>query len=473
MDKSGITFFYYELEDGQGPQPVTAFSVRNGAYAGYAKIDKTYKGTITVKAVDKAGHMTGIAQTRYLKIDKTKPICASNDGTTSWTGSDRRVTVTCADDHSGCSAPTFSTNYTTTTVTSKITISDNVGNTRDCDVNVYVDKTAPGCSTTSSAGGNWTNQNVTIYGTCSDGHSGCRGNVSDGPFTAEQNQNRSPGTVCDNVNNCTTCDSIAVKIDKTKPTCNYSGGGTTWALERKINYGCTDSSGSYNSGCTSASNHSATYPLDLYHPKIGKETIDWTIRDVAGNSRSCSNEFNIYVCASTPTFVYPETYPRVYGSSATWTWRVTGDCLNGKYSCGDGTGQQNINYGGVQPVASCTYSANGSYTMTLYALAGNNATKVNSVDMIDTTGPTGTVSVTFGGGSGGSGTIYLSISASDSGAGLDSYPYKFGPGNWTNVAVAGPYTSLSFANGVNVQVKDKLGNTSSCIAKTSSGCTLS
>ena len=83
----------------------------------------------------------------------------------------------------------------------------------------WIDNTPPKCVTT-GGGDKWFHEAVTLYGTCSDSHSGCVSNVSK-KFDAEvMNELKSPGSVKDKAGNVTVCPSNRVKIDKkpNKPT---------------------------------------------------------------------------------------------------------------------------------------------------------------------------------------------------------------------------------------------------------------
>ena len=87
----------------------------------------------------------------------------------------------------------------------------------------YIDKTKPTC-TSSGGSSSWTNDDITLKGTCSDkGGSGCAGNVSK-TFNSETNTNKaSPGTVKDKAGNSVSCPANQiVKIDKTPPEVSYS-----------------------------------------------------------------------------------------------------------------------------------------------------------------------------------------------------------------------------------------------------------
>lgn len=72
--------------------------------------------------------------------DTVPPTCGTISGaSTTWTSSDRTITIECNDD-SGCAQATYSTTFNTTTEVGTIEISDIAGNTTSCPVNAYVDK---------------------------------------------------------------------------------------------------------------------------------------------------------------------------------------------------------------------------------------------------------------------------------------------------------------------------------------------
>ena len=94
----------------------------------------------------------------YIRIDKTKPTCGSNNGSTTWTNQNRTVTLNCIDNQSGCAASPVATTFTETLTTSSISIKDKAGNSTSCPVDVYIDKIPPYTPAI-----NW-NQMVTIDG---------------------------------------------------------------------------------------------------------------------------------------------------------------------------------------------------------------------------------------------------------------------------------------------------------------------
>lgn len=86
-----------------------------------------------------------VACTSYSN-DDDDPVCGTvTGGSTKWTNTNRKITVQCSDSSSGCISNTFSKTFNTTTKDSYITIADKSGRKKNCQVNVYVDKTLPTC----------------------------------------------------------------------------------------------------------------------------------------------------------------------------------------------------------------------------------------------------------------------------------------------------------------------------------------
>ena len=121
--------------------------------------------------------------------------------------------------------------------------------------NIWVDTVAPNC--TSSGGGGWTPNNITLKGTCSDATSGCKnGSGSDSnkikttysagnvyklyyPDVSFNLTNQSPGTVYDNAGNSKKCPANqTVKIDKTAP--EISAVKPTGYNQREAYVDCSD-----------------------------------------------------------------------------------------------------------------------------------------------------------------------------------------------------------------------------------------
>lgn len=108
----------------------------------YSKeFNKTTKQS-TIEIEDIAGNTTSCPVNVY--VDKTPPTCGTVSGaSTSWTNGDRTISVGCQDSDSGCEQATFTNTFTSDATTGNITIKDRAGNTANCPVNVYIDKTRP------------------------------------------------------------------------------------------------------------------------------------------------------------------------------------------------------------------------------------------------------------------------------------------------------------------------------------------
>ena len=165
-------------------------------------------------------------------IDKSPPTCTVTGGNNSWTKNNVTVTGTCKDTGgSNCKVEKI-----TNTIKSSMengspgTVYDNAGNSTICaSVKVMVDKTPPTCTVTGGSN-SWTNNDVTVKGTCTDTGSGCKEpNVSITNKTT-MNTNVSPGTVYDKVGNSRVCDSARVMIDKTPPTITLKGTNDNYTL---------------------------------------------------------------------------------------------------------------------------------------------------------------------------------------------------------------------------------------------------
>ena len=184
----------------------------------YEKTFTSSTTTYTFTIKDKAGNTNECEVDVYL--DKDKPECGKIEGeSTKWTNGNRTISAKCKDEETGeCSKDKFEVTFTTDGKTDNIEISDKAGNTVSCEVDKYIDKTPPTC-TSSGGSSEPVIGPVTITGTCKDSLSGCTGNVSK-KLTDDMNTSVSPGTVKDNAGNTTECPAEPVNINTTpnKPT---------------------------------------------------------------------------------------------------------------------------------------------------------------------------------------------------------------------------------------------------------------
>ena len=321
----------------------------SGCNASYKGGSKTYSTSITTVTIpsyiikDNAGNETTCpARTANVYIDKTAPSCTSSGDSTTWTKNNRTITYGCSDSHSGCNSSNKggSKTFNTTTKTASIdayTIKDNVGNETKCSArtaNVYVDKTAPTC-TSSGASAAWTKDNRTITYGCSDSHSGCNSSYSGGSKTYNTTTKTATidaYTIKDNVGNETKCPAktVNVYIDKIAPSCTNSGDSTSWTKDdRKITYGCNDA----DSGCNSSySGGSKTFNTTTKTATIA----EYTIKDNVGNETKCSAKtVNVYVDKTPPSCVKS-------GDSTSWTK----DNRTITYGCSDSHSGCNASFSG-------------------------------------------------------------------------------------------------------------------------------
>ena len=127
-------------------------------------------------------------------------------------------------------------------------------------------------------------------------------------------------TIKDKAGNSIQCDytneDINVYYDKEPPACTYSGESTSWAKSRTIIVGCNDNSGS---GCANNTGNAI-----LFEGKtITTSSISGTIKDKAGNEKSCSKQANAYIDNTAPTVPQVKLTEYVDGTQYTYkndTW---------------------------------------------------------------------------------------------------------------------------------------------------------
>lgn len=189
-------------------------------------------------------------------------------------------------------------------------------NGNKCETKRYTykqDNIPPRCEG-SGGSSKWTNQNVTIYGTAYDDlgtnyqNSGPLRNTSR-TITYETNDKYSPGTVYDNAGNETYCDADQeVKIDKTKPVCETTGGNTSWTNQSvKVFGNCTDpESNRVSSGCLNSQ----------VEKEISEETDEFyspgRVYDNAGNVSDECPKKRVRIDKTNPKCTHS-------GDSKTWT----------------------------------------------------------------------------------------------------------------------------------------------------------
>ena len=258
------------------------------ALSGCEKATDTLKYTSTKQTAnytikDKAGNTSTYTANVY--VDKTPPVCGTKENENiTWKKSDQTVKVGCTDSHSNCTKQKFEKTFNTDTKEGIITIQDNAGNTANCSVKVFVDKTGPICGT-KTENNSWRNTDFEAKVQCKDSFSGCEKATYSQKFTTTTTTANI--TLKDNVGNTTNC-LVNIKIDRDVPACgNPDGASETWTKNnRTIKQNCTDTGGS---GCNPVSK--------TYSTTTQTDTIQ--LKDGAGNTRNCT--VNVYVDKTKPS----------------------------------------------------------------------------------------------------------------------------------------------------------------------------
>lgn len=183
-------------------------------------------------------------------------------------------------------------------------VSDAAGNIKVCPAEqlVRIDKTPPECTTSGGNAPSWTNQSVTIYGSCSDpivngARSDCRERTINRNINYEVDDYLSPGTITDIAGNSTDCEEDQhVQIDKTAPTCEsecVSGNCGTWTNEDvEISGTCSDD-GDVSSGCVEDEYDHTEEATDkkIFNQDVSPAVDEGgVIYDNAGNPAQCDTQ---------------------------------------------------------------------------------------------------------------------------------------------------------------------------------------
>ncbi|WP_420183590.1 OmpL47-type beta-barrel domain-containing protein [Knoellia sp. CPCC 206435] len=212
-----------------------ALSGIDGAAPGDSTVDGEGTGLTAGTSVrDLAGNEIS-AKSAPVKIDRTAPTTTVSD-VSDWSNSAVTVELTAGDNLSGIANTYYQLDQEPAKAGTSISIDtegvhtlqvwsvDVAGNVESQkNIEVKIDKTAPGISHTQAPAANsrsWNNSDVTVTFTCTDAGSGiasCTAPVTKGEGGAQKVQ----GTATDNAGNSAT-DETTVNVDKTKPTVSGS-----------------------------------------------------------------------------------------------------------------------------------------------------------------------------------------------------------------------------------------------------------
>ena len=302
----------------------------------YEKTFTSSTTTYTFTIKDKAGNTNECEVDVYL--DKDKPECGKIEGeSTKWTNGNRTISAKCKDEETGeCSKDKFEVTFTTDGKTDNIEISDKAGNTVSCEVDKYIDKTPPTC-TSSGGSSTATTGTVTITGTCKDSLSGCTGNVSK-KLTDDMNTSVSPGTVKDNAGNTTECPAEPVNINTTpnKPTIINPTNGNWVNYDFALTVKTTTASNlishwqySYDNSSWTTYDNSATNNFKTTN--FTKERNQLVYIRVCNKNDVCSESASTYIRID-------KTAPTCGSNNGSTTWTnqnrtVTLNCIDNQSGC--------------------------------------------------------------------------------------------------------------------------------------------
>ena len=276
-------------------------------------------------------------------------------------------------------------------------IQDALGNqtVSDATAGLYkIDNVKPTCGSNDGKT-TWTNQAFTIRQYCSDDASGCTENPYSKRFTSSTKTYTF--TIKDRAGNTNTC-KANVYLDVNKPTCGTNDGKTSWVnKDYTANVNCKDTGGS---GCTQSK----------FSKKLTTDgrTDSITIRDVAGNTTSCT--VNKYLDKTKPTC------GGITGQSTSWTKNnrtISVKCSDNLSGCTKSSFSTTFNYSAKTDTITIKDSASNTRSCTVNVY-------------VDKTAPSAPTSGSIGSVSGSSTTGSIKTAASgskDDHSGVKRYLY--------------------------------------------------
>lgn len=315
IDNGDIVTVKYAIDGGE--EMVIANNLRPNGSEKYFHTSFTIPNNISngqhffqVWAADNCGNMS-VPVTVYFNVNKdmTAPTGTHSINPNNWTNGNVTISLSTKDDMSGVKrikkpdgnyVSSSSTTYTVTkNGTYTFVLEDNVGNTRNYNVQITnIDKTAPTGSLSHSPT-NWVNTDVKIHWSVADANSGFKqiklpdGTIkttATGDYTVSQN-----GTytfvVYDVAGNTLTLQETVTNIDKTPPTGSLSHNPTDWVIDYvKIHWTASDSQSGFNRVVlpdgTSTTNASGDFTV------TDNGTYTFTLYDNVGNSKILTENIN-------------------------------------------------------------------------------------------------------------------------------------------------------------------------------------
>lgn len=292
---SGINHYEYSVNDNN--------SIEGTTYTFTTPDNTEMRSNIKFRVQDNAGNYSYWSSKEFAYIDRKAPSCTtvSSANANGWTNRNVTVTGICTDGGSGCKNANPTTiiyaNYNKIESVSPGYVYDNLGHVTYCkSIDVKIDIDPPTCGSCSGGSTTWTNADRTITCTGSDSYSGIEGSTVK-TYNKTKKVDTVYYTVRDLAGNSLDCQqNMNIYVDKTLPSCgSCSGQSTTWTKgSRTITCTGSDSDSGLASGNTGKSK---TYNSGT----TKKGEITYTVKDNAGNKKSCTKAPNVYVDKTPPT----------------------------------------------------------------------------------------------------------------------------------------------------------------------------
>lgn len=402
VDNGDIVTVKYAIDGGE--EMVIANNLRPNGSEKYFHTSFTIPNNISngqhffqVWAADNCGNMS-VPVTVYFNVNKdmTAPTGTHSINPNNWTNGNVTISLSTKDDMSGVKrikkpdgnyVSSSSTTYTVTkNGTYTFVLEDNVGNTRNYNVQITnIDKTAPTGSLSHSPT-NWVNTDVKIHWSVADANSGVKqiklpdGTIkttATGDYTVSQN-----GTytfvVYDVAGNTLTLQETVTNIDKTPPTGSLSHNPTDWVIDYvKIHWTASDSQSGFNRVVlpdgTSTTNASGDFTV------TDNGTYTFTLYDNVGNSKILTENIN-NIDKIMPEGVLSLQENRLTDEKIKISWKAF-DLQSGfsKILLPDSTFSTNA-------TGEFTVAQMGDYSFVIYDRVGNTrelSINVSNVDMIN------------------------------------------------------------------------------------------
>ncbi|MBE6124667.1 MAG: hypothetical protein E7184_03980, partial [Erysipelotrichaceae bacterium] len=435
--------------------------------ASYAcKISSTQK-VIAIGAKNGSG-LTTIIEDIAVYVDKSAPTLTISGNSTTWTASNRTITLQGSDANVGSishyycngswvasTAASYSCTFSSTTKTATVGVKDGLGNEYTVSTNVYVDKTAPSLSTSGASTTYATSRTIKL--TASDahvakiGHYYCNGSWVSSTATSYDCTFSSTTTtatvgVKDSLGNSKTT-TVNVYVDKTAPSLSTSGASTSWTTSsRKITLSATDANvgtiGHYYCNGSWVASTAASYSCTISNAK----TATVGVKDGLGNQTTTT--VNVYSDNVVPT-LSTSGASTTYATSRTITL-TGGDTLSGVagYYCNDAWVTS------TSGTYSCKFTATKTTaTVGVKDAVGKQTTTTVNV-YVDKTAPS--LSTSGASTSWTTSSRKITLSATDANVGTIGHYYC--NGSWVASTAASYSCTISNAKTATVGVKDGLGN---------------